>query len=568
MLAPSHRGAPYPRPDCAAKYITLRVVVAPSLVPCANQGEIQTYDSYGFLASWCECDRIHPAIKENVDVVSFGNFIKVVSSANRSRILLWSLGKWCGDATNSFHFQFGEMTLTPLDFTMITSLEVGGMPLLFDSNMHLSKSTVDGCLGERFLVSVQYKEHVPYTAIYIGFSSFDYRTPWEVIDLTRAVPLCLLRTSIFANLEKIVPLGVYKLLEHSQAMRLFNWDGTLLATIYGYMGAILRNITNWIGGFYPVWEMWCHTYLNMFAPRNHFPHHGSFLRGQRWITEYMGKRTDGDFVSSVRGLLRTMIVKQINWNSQNIIQLPSHLRSMHQVNHQSRILIEGLYYMEGYLVERVVMRSLNFSAFRLPHPPPSMRHAFKLEGRMLEQVLEGDEVIAPIQDGDYQDNIRDFLMHPFNEDVPFPQANFAAAHLGVIKSSPGSSIQTELSEIGQTDADGTQFTHVFQPSKQGHVAQMFSSLTQQCVKMTNTMKNIIRKWELKLVQSCSSGAARDVAFDPSRAGGIRIKEPNFRGGEGPSQSRKLTSPQGFVALYYPVTKPRSKDKGVAKRGCK
>ncbi|GFY96254.1 hypothetical protein Acr_11g0005600 [Actinidia rufa] len=283
----------------------------------------------------------------------------------------------------------------------------------------------------------------------------------------------------------------------------------------------------------------------------------------------MGKRTDGDFVSSVRGLLRKMILKQINWNSRNIIQLPSHLRSMHQVK-QSRILLEGLYYMEGYLVERVVRRSLKFSSFHIPHPP-SMRHAFNQEGTMLEQVLM---FITLIQDGDYQDYVHDFLMHPFNDGVPFPQATFAGTHAGVSLSPPGSSIHTEIlglpSEIVLTDADGTLFTHVFQPSKQGHVAipkpQLLSSLTQQCVKLTNTMKNIIRKWELKLVQSGSSGAARDVAFDPSRAGGIRIKEPNFRSGEGSSKSRQSTSPHGLVTLYHPVTKPSSKGKGIAKRG--
>ena len=29
-------------------------------------------------------------------------------------------------------------------------------------------------------------------------------------------------------------------------------------------------------------------------------------------------------------------------------------------------------------------------------------------------MLEGDEVITLIQEGDYQDYVRDFLMHPFN----------------------------------------------------------------------------------------------------------------------------------------------------------
>lgn len=50
---------------------------------------------------------------------------------------------------NTFHFRFGEMTITPLNFAAIIGLRVGGDPIPFDSGLHLDPTAVEHYLGRR-----------------------------------------------------------------------------------------------------------------------------------------------------------------------------------------------------------------------------------------------------------------------------------------------------------------------------------------------------------------------------------------------------------------------------------
>ncbi|KAI8530045.1 hypothetical protein RHMOL_Rhmol11G0024000 [Rhododendron molle] len=51
------------------------------------------------------------------------------------------------DTTNTFHFRFGEMTVTPLDFAAITGLRVGGEPIPFDPSIDLDDTALEWFLG-------------------------------------------------------------------------------------------------------------------------------------------------------------------------------------------------------------------------------------------------------------------------------------------------------------------------------------------------------------------------------------------------------------------------------------
>lgn len=51
------------------------------------------------------------------------------------------------DTTNTFHFGFGEATLTPLDFAAITGIRVGGNPIPFDMGLYKKHDTLVYFLG-------------------------------------------------------------------------------------------------------------------------------------------------------------------------------------------------------------------------------------------------------------------------------------------------------------------------------------------------------------------------------------------------------------------------------------
>ncbi|KAI8542747.1 hypothetical protein RHMOL_Rhmol08G0163500 [Rhododendron molle] len=75
-------------------------------------------------------ERLPEAVKEMVREAGFGEFIGVLTRASNDHQVVRALSERWWDTTNSFHFSFSEMTMTPLDFSMIIGLRVGGDPFL------------------------------------------------------------------------------------------------------------------------------------------------------------------------------------------------------------------------------------------------------------------------------------------------------------------------------------------------------------------------------------------------------------------------------------------------------
>ncbi|KAI8572049.1 hypothetical protein RHMOL_Rhmol01G0168100 [Rhododendron molle] len=64
----------------------------------------------------------------------------------RSAVMTALAERWW-DTTNTFHFRFGEMTVTPLDFAAITELRVGGEPIPFNPSIDLDDTALGWFLG-------------------------------------------------------------------------------------------------------------------------------------------------------------------------------------------------------------------------------------------------------------------------------------------------------------------------------------------------------------------------------------------------------------------------------------
>ena len=59
-------------------------------------------------------------------LAGFGDFMIVISNVRRSTYVFQAFAERWWATTNTFHFGFGEMTITPLDFYMLTGLRYGG----------------------------------------------------------------------------------------------------------------------------------------------------------------------------------------------------------------------------------------------------------------------------------------------------------------------------------------------------------------------------------------------------------------------------------------------------------
>lgn len=54
------------------------------------------------------------------------------------------------DTTHTFHFHFGELTMTPLDFHMLSGLPVSGDHIVVDCRMKVTVAGIRAALGESF----------------------------------------------------------------------------------------------------------------------------------------------------------------------------------------------------------------------------------------------------------------------------------------------------------------------------------------------------------------------------------------------------------------------------------
>lgn len=87
------------------------------------------------------------SVERLMDATGFMQFISLLSKTKVDHYLLTALTKRWGDTTNLFHFGFGEMTITPLDFAAITGLREGGDPIPFDSGLSMDCEAVKHLLG-------------------------------------------------------------------------------------------------------------------------------------------------------------------------------------------------------------------------------------------------------------------------------------------------------------------------------------------------------------------------------------------------------------------------------------
>ncbi|KAK9270204.1 hypothetical protein L1049_025780 [Liquidambar formosana] len=85
----------------------------------------------GLIEWWRNMENFQPIARSHVEKASFGPFLDSLWNDQCDRQVLLALSELWWDTTNTFHFGFGEMTLTPKDFTMITGLSIKGKSLEF-----------------------------------------------------------------------------------------------------------------------------------------------------------------------------------------------------------------------------------------------------------------------------------------------------------------------------------------------------------------------------------------------------------------------------------------------------
>ncbi|KAL7254093.1 hypothetical protein ACSBR1_008482 [Camellia fascicularis] len=192
-------------------------------------------------------------VRQIVDEAGFDLFCMGLSRLITSSPLLGALVERWWDTTNSFHFStMGEMMMTPHDFAMLTGIEVGGRSIPYDTDMGEWEAAWIYLFGAR--PCIFWSGMVRYTWFSEHFRGTDLENLEEIEQYARGFLMFLFGTTLFADRANTVGLYLLSALVDLSQVWLYDWGGTGLATLYGYMSSTSRKSGNKIGGYWRAWE--------------------------------------------------------------------------------------------------------------------------------------------------------------------------------------------------------------------------------------------------------------------------------------------------------------------------
>ena len=191
------------------------------------------------------------AVREVIEGMGFMAFIRLLVPTRADRRLLRALIERWWDTTNTFHLRFAEMTVTPLDFSAITGLRVGGEPVPFDSGLYRDSAAVRHFLGREIGdgESMVRCDHLP------ALWDHEPESPTEVAQMARAYLLYLFGVSLFPNRRSEVHLGWLPALADLSRVASLDFGGAALCTLYCFLGSVSRGVGTSLGGFWRVLEV-------------------------------------------------------------------------------------------------------------------------------------------------------------------------------------------------------------------------------------------------------------------------------------------------------------------------
>ncbi|KAH7864252.1 hypothetical protein Vadar_027471 [Vaccinium darrowii] len=344
---------------------------------------------YGGSAHSLEYYRALPSrVRALVDASGFTTFIRLLTVTRTDRKLIRALVERWWDTTNTFHFRFGEMTITPLDFAAITGLRVGGEPIPFDSELYLDHATIEHYLGRR-LGGID--PGVRYTVL-VGFWDHEPGSEEEARQMARAYLLYLFGASLFPNRQGMVHLGWLPALEDLETAGRFDWGGAGLCTVYCFLGCVCRGVGTSLGGYWRVLEVWAYEVLGVFAPANSHSNEDVLPRAEKWGSEYTGGGDHKGDLRTFRLFLDTTTGDRVRWNVWHRMRRDYLVRSRELT--RSRVLLECPYGWRWYLGDRVSRQSLGIDHFRVPSPlPPLVQRTEEYTRAEIERYTVPTEVV-------------------------------------------------------------------------------------------------------------------------------------------------------------------------------
>ncbi|XP_031382738.1 protein MAINTENANCE OF MERISTEMS-like isoform X6 [Punica granatum] len=157
------------------------------------------------------------------------------------------------DTTHTFNLPCGEFTLSPLHFSAITGLRVGGQRIPFDLSLRERPEEVVRLLG--FLPSGYANGRAPYDQLRKGATYRPCETEEQIDQYTRCFLLYMIGMSIFTiNHDRTADMCFLSPLRDVDNISRFDWGGAALSTLYANLDGFSRGVRRGFGGLYRVLE--------------------------------------------------------------------------------------------------------------------------------------------------------------------------------------------------------------------------------------------------------------------------------------------------------------------------
>ena len=205
------------------------------------------------------------SVRALIEPSGFLDFMTIALSRECYGALLKALAERWWDTTNTFHFLCGELTMTPMDLTLITGLRFGPRALEFyDDWRTLPYEHLLGLLGFG----------PPYDSIYVPCSWFREQivalrgVEYMMIEpdqVARLMVLMILGCSFLHSRRNTVNLNILRSLEDLSVIGEYDWGGVALGTMYREMGDLLRGVFHSLGGMHFAWEVFTNFVLLIFC---------------------------------------------------------------------------------------------------------------------------------------------------------------------------------------------------------------------------------------------------------------------------------------------------------------
>ncbi|XP_050217691.1 protein MAIN-LIKE 1-like [Mercurialis annua] len=158
------------------------------------------------------------------------------------------------DTTHTFHLLVGELTVTPLDFSLITGISFGGASVPFDGGLGFYPQRdayifeMLGFIPEMKGLSIRHPE------LYDRYKESFPLTSDEVDLIARSFICYLLGSTLFCSSGATLPLCVLPALEDLDVVSSYDWGSSVLAYLYTSMDRVVRG-GSCLSGIWPAVHM-------------------------------------------------------------------------------------------------------------------------------------------------------------------------------------------------------------------------------------------------------------------------------------------------------------------------